>query len=271
MIRMRGVVAAALALIATPALPQTFPKFSGYVVDQANIIPPVDEAALTSKLAALEKDTGRQLAIATIPDLQGYTIEDYGYRLGRNWGVGSEESDDGAILIVAPKERRVRIEVGYGLTPYLTAALSSVIITTQVLPAFKTGDMPRGIVAATDAIIEQLRLPANQARDRVAKANVTTTRRETGGASIGMAFWIIVLFFLLVSFASRRSRGRRYRRGISPVILWGPMFGGGGGSGWGGGGFGGGGFGGGGFGGGGGGFGGGGGGSFGGGGASGGW
>jgi len=257
---MRAAMLLLALLFASPAAAQTFPKFTNLVVDQANILPPDTEAALVAKLAALQKDTGRQLVVATIPDLQGYTIEDYGYRLGRSWGVGDKKADDGAILIVAPAERKVRIEVGYGLTPYLTDTLSSVIISTRILPAFKTGDYPRGIVAGTDALVEQLRLPAAQARDRVAKA-APAARQGTDFPVAGIFILILIVFVLLAMFRRRGGTGRTHRGGGMPVILWGPSIGGGGG--WGGG-FGGGSSGGGGFSG-------GGGGSFGGGGASGGW
>src|SRR5690349_9249170 len=127
-----------------PAAP-TFPNLSGRVVDAANIIPPDVEARLDQKLAALETQSHRQLVVATLPDLQGYDIADYGYQLGRAWGIGSKQKNDGALLIVAPKERKLRIEVGYGLEGVLTDGMSSLIINQTILPKFKQGDMPGGI------------------------------------------------------------------------------------------------------------------------------
>src|SRR5687767_14394164 len=111
-----------LCLVASPAAAQTFPEFTGFVVDAAGVIPPIEEAAITQRLDALQRQTGHQVAVATIPDLQGYPIEDYGYRLLRAWGPGLKDVNNGAILIVAPKDRKVRIEVGYGLEPVLTDA-----------------------------------------------------------------------------------------------------------------------------------------------------
>ncbi|MAF29235.1 MAG: methanol dehydrogenase, partial [Croceicoccus sp.] len=104
----------AAAMVAGPfgvsaAAAQDFPALTGRVVDAANIIPPAEEAALAQKLQAFETRTQRQFVVATVPDLQGYDIESYGYQLGRTWGIGSEENDDGALLIVAPNERKVRI------------------------------------------------------------------------------------------------------------------------------------------------------------------
>jgi uncharacterized protein len=254
-----------LLLLAAPATAQDFPKLTGRVVDGANIIPDADEAALTQKLEALETASSRQLVVATIPSLQGYDIADFGYRLGRHWGIGQKGANNGIILLVAPNERKVRIDVGYGLEPIMTDALSHQIITQQILPAFKRNDYPGGINAGADAIIAQLQAPPEQAEQKAIAAQ--QAQRESGSSDDGgsifpLIFWGIVFIFFILPMLRGGRRGRRHRR--SGVWVWGPGLGGGG---WGGGSSGGG-FGG--FGGGGGGFGGGGG-SFGGGGASGGW
>ncbi|HEY0444862.1 MAG TPA: TPM domain-containing protein [Allosphingosinicella sp.] len=245
-----------------PAYAQDFPKLSGRVVDTADLLTPAHEAALTQKLEALERASSRQLVVATVPDLQGYPIEDYGYRLGRSWGIGQTEANNGAILLVARDDRKVRIEVGYGLEPILTDALSSLIIQNRILPRFRENDYPGGIDAGADAIIEQLQAPPEQAEQRALAAAQQQQQQASGregGSIFPLIFWGVVLFLVIIPMFGRGRRGRRYRRGGGlPVVIWGPGLGGGGG-GWGGGG--------------GGGFGGfsGGGGSFGGGGASGGW
>lgn len=247
--------------LAGPAQAQSFPKLTGRVVDAANLLDPAQEAQLTARLATLEKESGRQLVVATIPDLGDYDIADYGYRLGRTWAIGSKDKDDGVLLIVAPKERKVRIEVGYGLEGVLTDALSSRIIRNDIVPRFKANDYPGGIIAGTQSLATLLALPPEEARKQAAAAEAEqqNTRSDSGG--IPFVFILFLLFFVLPMFF-RRGRGRRrYGDSALPVILWGSMLGGGGrSSGWGGGG---GGFGGGGFG--------GGGGSFGGGGSSGSW
>ena len=157
-----------LMLASQPLAAQTFPKLTGRVVDAANLLDPAQEAALTQKLDALEQQSGRQLVVATLPSLEGRTIEDYGYRLGREWGIGSKEEDDGVLLIVAPNERKVRIETGYGARVFLTDALSSIIIRNAITPRFKAGDFPGGIDAGVDAISEQMRLPPAEAAKRAA-------------------------------------------------------------------------------------------------------
>ncbi len=238
------------------------------MVDQADLLQPDQEAQLAAQLEALEQASSRQLVIATVADLQGYPIEDYGYRLGRHWGIGQDEANNGIILLVAPSERRVRIEVGYGLEPIITDALSHQIIERQILPRFRDNDYPGGILAGAQAIIDQLQAPPEQAEQRAleaAKAQGSNRRSRGGGSIFPLLFWGITLLFILLPMLQSGFRGKKYRskrRHGLPVVIWGPGLGGGwnhGSRGWGGGGsWGGGGFS-------------GGGGSFGGGGASGGW
>ena len=253
-----------LTLLAAPAFAAPeFPELTGRVVDAANILPPEAEVSIGTKLAQLEATTTRQVVVATVSDLQGYDIADYGYQLGRTWAIGQKGEDNGAILLVAPNERRVRIEVGYGLEPVLTDALSSLIIQRQILPAFREGDMPSGVEAGVDAIVEQLQLPPEQQQANVAAAeqDIQQAADDDGDVGFGFFFWLVLIAFWILPAIFGRRRGRRYRRssGVGEAILWGlatsAMSGRSRGGGWGGGG---GGFG-------------GGGGSFGGGGASGGW
>jgi uncharacterized protein len=215
---LRGLAALLAVLVsAVPAAAQSFPKFTGFVVDAANVLPADREAALAASLDALQRDTGRQLVVATIPDLQGYPIEDYGYRLGRAWGVGLKDLDNGAILIVAPNDRRVRVEVGYGLTPVLTDALSSLIVNQAILPAFRAGDMPGGIVAGANALIAQLRLPDAEARAKVEaalKKNDPGRRgAESGGVPLPLIFWGVVIAFVLLAFLRRGGGGGSFGGG----------------------------------------------------------
>ena len=233
MIRHLVALACAALLGGGAATAQTFPKFTGFVVDAANVIPPEQEAALTQRLDALQKANGHQLVVATVPDLQGYPIEDYGYRLLRSWGVGLKDANNGAILLVAPTERKVRIEVGYGLEPVLTDAFSSVVINQQVLPRFKAGDMAGGIVAGANAVADQLALPDAEARAKVTAAAAeydrtharTTASRSGGGAPIGLIIFGIVLAAIVIPMLSRRGRGQRYRGdggggSALPIVLW---------------------------------------------------
>lgn len=198
-------------LVSTAALAApTFPPLSGRVVDQAGILSPQAEQRLTDELATLEKQTGRQLVVATLSSLQGYEIEDYGYQLGRAWGIGEKDRNTGALLIVAPNERKVRIEVGYGLEPVLTDALSSVIIQSAVLPRFKAGDMEGGIVAGTDAIVKQLSLPDGEAKAQVAQAAQSERQDDGGGVPVVVIFIVVIVGVMILRAMFGR---RRYRRG----------------------------------------------------------
>lgn len=228
------------ALIALPASAQNFPQLTGRVVDQANLLSPADEAELTQLSAGIEQATSRQFVIATIPDLQGYDIADYGYQLGRAWKIGQEGANNGILLIVAPNERKVRIEVGYGLEPIMPDALASQIIRRDITPKFKSGDMPGGIKAGANAIAEQMRLPLEAAE---AKARERLKRGQGNKEFPLVLIWIIILivFVVLPIIVSAVGKGKRYRGrgGSAPVIIWGPSWGGGsssGGSSWGGGG-----------------------------------
>jgi uncharacterized protein len=133
-----------------------FPALSGQVVDTAGMIDSDSKERLSQMLRAHEELTTEQVVVVTLPDLQGSTIEDFGYQLGRFWGIGQKGKDNGALLIVAKDERKVRIEVGYGLEDRLTDAQSSVIINQIITPAFKQGDFVGGISKGTEAIVQVL-------------------------------------------------------------------------------------------------------------------
>jgi uncharacterized protein len=165
-----------LLLWAVPAAAQTFPENNGSpVVDQAGILRPEQVLDLKSKSEALYAQTGRAFAVATVKSLEGYPIDDYAYRLGRYWKLGSAKEDDGVLLLVAPNERKVWIATGYGAGGYMTDAMSGIIIREKILPQFKKNppDYGAGITAGADAIIKQMQLPPDQA-----KANAEQARQQ---------------------------------------------------------------------------------------------
>ena len=217
--RISGIAAlftALLALLAAPLAAQPkFPELTGRVVDEAGIIPADVEARLTARLADLEETTQRQLVVATIPDLDGYDISDYGYQLGRAWGIGGKDRNDGALLIVAPNDRKVRIEVGYGLEGYLTDAYSALIIQNTIIPRFRDGDFPGGIEAGSNAIIQHLQLSEEEAAAIAAEA----ARKDSGdgGFPIGLLIWLGFIFFFFFLPIYRSGRRRKYRtQGVGP-------------------------------------------------------
>jgi uncharacterized protein len=234
--RLLAVLWLALIALATPAAAQTFPQLTGRVVDQADLLRPEQELDLTSKSEALEAQTGRQFVVATVKSLEGRTIEDYGYRLGRHWKIGDEKRDDGVLLLVAPNEKKVRIETGYGARVFLTDAVSSVIIRESILPRFKAGDMGGGIVAGADQIIKMMSLSPEEAQRQAGAAEQREKARdESGSGLIPVIFWLMIAVFVLLSMFRRAGGGRYQPRrgvgwpgvrrrggGVDPwVVLWG--------------------------------------------------
>ncbi len=147
-----------LLILASPALAAEpkFPALTGRVVDDAGVLSASTQSELTGMLAEHERATGEQVVVVTLDSLQGHTIEDFGYQLGRHWGIGQKGKNNGVLLIIAPKERKVRIEVGYGLEGTLTDAASRTIIDNYILPSFKRGDFNAGVIAGTTSILKVL-------------------------------------------------------------------------------------------------------------------
>ena len=239
MTRVLAVLWLALVALAVPASAQDFPERGrSPVVDQAELLSPQQEAELTRKSEALEQQTGRQFVVATVSSLGDRTIEDYGYQLGRHWEIGREKEDDGVILLVAPNEKKVRIETGYGAEGFLPDILAGRIIRNDILPRFRDGDMAGGIMAGADAVIQQMSLPADQARENVAQAEAAEAARdEAGSGFFPLLFWGMIILFVLLGMA-RRAGGHRYRHrgkgkdgrkrrgggfnaGDAAIILWG--------------------------------------------------
>ncbi|MET3889903.1 uncharacterized protein ABIE41_000979 [Bosea sp. OAE506] len=221
-----------LALAAEPS----YPTLSGRIVDGANLIAPDARQRIEAKLKAHEDKTSDQLVVATVPSLQDVTIEDFANGLFRFWKLGQAKTNNGVLLLVAPKERKVRIEVGYGLEGALTDALSKVIITTAVAPKFKTGDFAGGIEAGVDAILTIL---AGDAEEWQRRASVRSD--ETSAVDvIAIVFVMLLLFILVAAFlreAGGKSGARRHRMRDGRWVTLPPSSSGSGGSGWGGGGW----------------------------------
>jgi uncharacterized protein len=183
----------------------SFPPLTGRVVDEANIIPPAVETEIEGKLAALEAKTTDQLVVATVPSLQGYDIADFGYQLGRHWAIGQKDKNNGVLLIVAPNEREVRIEVGYGLEGDLTDALTKIIIENAIIPRFKEDDMAGGIVAGVDDIIKVLTGEGAEIQKLVQEqAEDDGDGNDIPAILIFLAIWVTIILLTHL----RRRKGR---------------------------------------------------------------
>jgi uncharacterized protein len=234
-----GAVLASLLIWLGVALAQgqspNFPALSGRVVDAANIIPAAARETITQKLAAHETRTTDQIVVATVPTLEGLTVEDYANRLYRHWQLGTKDRNNGALLLVAPTERKVRIEVGYGLEGALTDALSKTIIVSAIAPKFRTGDFAGGIDAGVDGILSIASRDAEEWQRRPEIRPVNDGIPEE--FLVLIVFVVILLFFVLPAVTAARN-GRNHRTRSGRWIMLPPATGGwsGGGSNWGGGG-----------------------------------
>src|SRR5215467_10581668 len=238
-----GAVRMAFALVALlcadlAVLAVNFPALTGRVVDQAHIIRPETRSTIETKLADLEGKSGIQLAVASVPSLEGEEIEPYANELFRAWKLGEKTKNNGVLLLVAPKERKVRIEVGYGLEGTLTDALSKLIITNAIVPRFKANDYSGGIDRGVDDIIAVL---TTDSADWQARPHLRVDDQPSlvDAAAPLLVLIIFAILFLTMMHNARNSGGRIVRRGGNTIFIpWAGPFGGGwsgGGSSWGGG------------------------------------
>jgi len=194
-----------------PAIPATaeFPALTGRVVDDANVLDAATRETLQQKLAAHEAKTGNQIVVATVKSLNGSSVEDYANRLFRRWQLGQRGTNNGVLLLHAPAERKVRIEVGYGLEGTLTDAIGKYIIQNAITPRFKANDFAGGLTRGVDDIIKVLDGGAEEFKQRVAPRIPPAWLRylEEG--------WPLLFFlaFGIVGYMSRGQPSRRSRRG----------------------------------------------------------
>ena len=199
------IIAAVMAVATAEAADVRFPGLAGRVVDAANLMTAGARDDLDRQLADHEAETSNQLVVVTVPSLQGLSIEDYGRQLGRHWGIGQTGRNNGALLIVAPNARQVRIEVGQGLEETLTDAFAKTIIDRVILPRFRNGEVSAGIVEGADAILRQLK-----GSPWMGDGADNTGFDAGDGLFIGL--WLVFALFIIVGRFRRRRRPR-----FSPV------------------------------------------------------
>lgn len=197
-----------------------FPQLTGRVVDEAALLSAPARERITGWLAEFERASKRQVVVVTVKGLQGYPIEDFGYRLGRAWGIGEKDRNTGAILLVAPQERTVRIEVGYGLEGELTDAVSRAIIEQNILPAFRDGNYEQGIVNGTAAILKVLGWEGDA-------PGVIVTQESQEDLS-PLSLLILIILFVIFRFGRHGIFTGRHGRGVWGARSRGGFSGGGG-------------------------------------------
>ena len=208
-----------LLLLSIPAAALEVPKAREYVTDLADLISADAESKLNSHLRAFEQSDSTQIVVLTISTLEGESLEEYALQVLTTWGVGQRAKDNGALLLVAKQERKIRIEVGYGLEGRLTDLLAGRIIDNEISPSFKRGDFDGGILRGVVAITKAV-------RGEYTGNGKTTGQGKSEGSPIGLLF----LFFFILPLFFRMLGGRSGRRGKnSGLFLGGPFTGGGGG------------------------------------------
>ena len=196
----KGLGLSLLLLLAFAALALTFPALSGRIVDQANVIDASTKASLEAKLAQLEAKSGIQLVVATVQSLEGQEIEPYANDLFRQWKLGQLHKDNGVLLLVAPNEKRVRIEVGYGLEGTLTDALSKVVIANAIAPRFKAGNFSEGISRGVDDIVTIL--TTDSADWQAKQPSLRLNDGQPGGNVMSWLLAALIFFCIVMSIIS---------------------------------------------------------------------
>jgi len=211
----RPTFAAFALLLTVNASAQTLPKPSGYVNDLANLLDEAARTRLTERLRDVEATTSSEIAVATVPSLDGMSVEEYANRLFKEWGVGQEKADNGVLILVAPNEREMRIEVGYGLEGVLPDGLAGEIRDEQFLPRFRDDDYAGGI---TDGV--------NRIADIVEKNQVLTAEElaRFNGSSSDAPAWVLVPFLGIFVATGSFMVGLGLRTKAAFPILFGSFF-----------------------------------------------
>jgi uncharacterized protein len=207
--------AAIVCCLVTAAFALDFPQLTGRVVDQANVMTPESRADLEAKLKDLEDKSGIQLVVATVKSLQGGDIETYANELFRTWKLGEAQKNNGVLLLVAPAEHKVRIEVGYGLEGTLTDALSSVIISNAIVPRFKANDYSGGIERGVDGIVSVL---SGDTADWQPKVSVRSDQDDLGNKIFFIIFVLFIIYIIWTGYRNSTS-GRYGTRGGGPWFI----------------------------------------------------
>jgi uncharacterized protein len=224
-----GLVASSMLAIAAPV----YPELTGRVTDEAGLLSASDKTEIESELAAIEQTSTDQIAVVTVNSLQGYSIEDYGIGLARKWGIGQKGKDNGILLIIAPNDRKVRIEVGRRLEPLMTDTMSSLIIQNAILPKFRRGDFAGGIKDAVRDIKTVLLGDPEEVKRRAAGGR---TPEDDPTAIIALIlFFSIFALIMWLNYRSMQAVGPGGRRRPGVIIIpsgsgsWGGGWSGGGG------------------------------------------
>jgi len=206
-------------LVASPARAQSFPKPAGRISDFANVISADVETALDRRIDQLEQKTSSEIAVVTVTSLDGMSVEDYANKLFKAWGVGQAKQDNGVLVVVAPTDRSMRIEVGYGLEGVLPDGLAGQIIRDDFVPQFRDGNYSGGINAGVNHVIDIVEKHQVLTPEELAKFNES----NSGDAP---PYWLIIPFFGLFVTIGATMAGLGIRTKTGFPLLFGSLFGG---------------------------------------------
>ena len=193
------------ALVVSAAAAPNYPELTGRVTDEAGLLSAADKADIESQLASLEQTSTDQLAVVTVKSLQGYSIEDYGIGLARKWGIGQKGKDNGILLIVAPNDRKVRIEVGRRLEPMMTDTMSTLIIENAILPKFRRGDFADGI---KDGVRDIKTVLLGDAEEVKRRAQGGRTPQNDPTEMIHIVIWLLIFAFIIwINYRNMQAMG----------------------------------------------------------------
>lgn len=190
-----------------------YPELTGRIVDNANLLNAADRAQIESELAALEATSTDQVAVVTVPSLDGYAIEEYGIGLARKWGIGQKDKDNGVVLIVAPNERKVRIEVGRRLEPLLNDTMATLIVQNAILTQFRRGDFSAGI---RDGVRDIKAVLLGDAEEVKRRAIVKRTPEDELAPYIHLLVFALIVGFVLWQMRRQAIAQREWEQNLTP-------------------------------------------------------
>ena len=207
------------SLLTCLAFAQSLPKPAGRITDLAGVIDPATEEALDRQLDGLEQRTSSEVAVATVSSLEGMSIEEYANRLFKEWGVGQAKQDNGVLVLVAPNEREMRIEVGYGLEGVLPDGLAGQIIREDFTPRFRDGDYSGGIRNGVGLVVDVVEKHQVLTPEELATFNESRSEDD-------VPLWIAIPFFGLFVTIGFGMLGVGLRSKTGFPVLFGSLFGG---------------------------------------------
>lgn len=204
---------AVVVLCAVAIAAPNYPELTGRIVDNAHLLNAADKATIESELQALETTSTDQVAVVTVPSLDGYAIEDYGIGLARKWAIGQKDKDNGILLIVAPNERKVRIEVGRRLEPLMTDTMATLIIQNAILTQFRRGDFSGGIRDGVRDIKAVLLGDAEEVKQR---AIVKRTPEDELTPYIHLIVFALIIAMIIYQMRRQAIAQREWEQNLTP-------------------------------------------------------